>query len=109
MTRPNKVEVHKDKILMQWDDGHGGVHLSKGLREACPCANCVDEWTGERKIVPGSISDNIHIMEANPVGNYAVSIAFSDGHNTGIYRFGILRALCSCEECIAAKAGQTAP
>ena len=109
MARPNKVEIHKDKILMQWDDGHSGVHLSKVLREECPCANCVDEWTGERKIAPGSISDNIHIMEANPVGNYAVSIGFSDGHNTGIYRFGILRELCSCEECKAAKAGQTVP
>jgi DUF971 family protein len=28
------------------------------------------------------------------VGNYAISIAFSDGHGTGIYRYDFLRQLC---------------
>jgi len=108
MARPQRVEIQRDRILIQWDDGHSGIHLSKVLREGCPCANCVDEWTGQRKIAPGSISDSVRIMEANPVGNYAVSIAFSDGHNTGIYRFEILRQLCSCQECTATKAGESA-
>jgi DUF971 family protein len=34
-----------------------------------------------------------------PVGNYAISIAFSDGHATGIYRFEYLRDLCPCPSC----------
>jgi DUF971 family protein len=29
-----------------------------------------------------------------PVGNYAISIAWSDGHSTGIYRFDFLREIC---------------
>jgi DUF971 family protein len=33
-----------------------------------------------------------------PVGNYAYSIAFSDGHNTGIYTFDLLRELGEQEE-----------
>jgi DUF971 family protein len=28
-----------------------------------------------------------------PVGNYAYTIAFSDGHDTGIYTFELLREL----------------
>jgi DUF971 family protein len=28
-----------------------------------------------------------------PVGNYAYSIRFSDGHDTGIYTFELLQAL----------------
>lgn len=102
MARPNRVEIHRDKILIQWDDGHSGVHLSHVLREGCPCAICVDEWTGERRVAPGSIPETIQIMEVNPVGRYAVSIGYSDGHGTGIYRFDILRKMCSCPECLAA-------
>ena len=34
-----------------------------------------------------------------PVGNYAISIVWSDRHSTGIYRFDFLRRLCPCEQC----------
>ena len=34
-----------------------------------------------------------------PVGNYAISIAYSDGHGTGIYRYDFLREICPCEQC----------
>ena len=34
-----------------------------------------------------------------PVGNYAISFAWTDGHSTGIYRFDFLRQICPCDEC----------
>jgi hypothetical protein len=34
------------------------------------------------------------------VGNYALSFAWSDGHQTGIYTFGHLRDLCPCPQCL---------
>jgi DUF971 family protein len=34
-----------------------------------------------------------------PVGYYAYTIAWSDGHNTGIYTFDLLRSLCECPQC----------
>jgi hypothetical protein len=34
-----------------------------------------------------------------PVGNYGISIAWSDGHSTGIYRFEVLREICPCRLC----------
>lgn len=33
------------------------------------------------------------------VGDYALRVAWGDGHATGIYTFGFLRDLCSCSEC----------
>jgi len=36
---------------------------------------------------------------AHPVGNYAIQIEFTDGHNTGIYSYDYLRTICPCEAC----------
>ena len=43
-----------------------------------------------------------------PVGNYAISLAFSDGHATGIYRYDFLREICPCERCGGVPAGELA-
>jgi DUF971 family protein len=34
------------------------------------------------------------------VGRYALGFDFSDGHNTGIYPFEVLRDLCRCPTCL---------
>ncbi len=39
---------------------------------------------------------------ANAVGNYAISIAFNDGHSTGIYSYDHLRQICPCPDCARA-------
>jgi len=33
------------------------------------------------------------------VGNYALSIIWGDGHDTGIYSYRWLRQLCACPTC----------
>ena len=35
----------------------------------------------------------LKVLGMQPVGNYAYSIEFSDGHDTGIYTFDLLRRL----------------
>ena len=37
------------------------------------------------------------------MGRYGLAVAFSDGHNTGIYIFERLRELCECETCAKSK------
>ena len=37
---------------------------------------------------------NVEIEKLNPMGNYAISIHFSDGHTTGIYSWSYLHHLC---------------
>ena len=39
-----------------------------------------------------------------PVGNYGISISWSDSHATGIYRFEFLRDICPCEACSGERA-----
>ena len=63
------------------------------------CAACVEEFTGRRKIVHGSIPSTVERVGVSPVGNYALQFSWSDGHDTGIYTFDYLRKLCPCPQC----------
>jgi len=62
---------------------------------ACRCALCVDEHTGERLLDPASIPDDIKAESVDPLGNYAVAIAWNDGHTTGIFPWDHLRKLAA--------------
>ena len=65
----------------------------RALRLACACAQCVDEWSGEGRLDPQSVPEDVHPVSVRPVGRYAIQIDWSDGHDTGIYPFQRLRAL----------------
>lgn len=54
------------------------------LRAACRCAHCIDEFTGELKIDRDLIRSDTGLRAATveAKGNYAVSVTFSDGHNS---------------------------
>ena len=91
---PDSHSVH---IL--WRDGHESLYPNRFLRLACPCAACVNEWTGERTIKEADLPPDVRPLSWHLVGNYALSIGFSDGHDTGIYSFDILRKLCPCPVC----------
>ncbi len=83
-----------------WNDGHFGAYPSWYLRENCPCATCVEEFTGVRKLQKGSIPANLERTLVEPVGNYALHFVWSDGHSAGIYAFEYLRKLCPCPQCL---------
>jgi len=102
--RPAGIQQISDNVLgITWNDGHESRYPVKALREACECAACIDEWSGEKRIVPGSIPADVHPIEINPVGLYGIRIDWSDGHNSGIYAFPHIRALCACVACSGAK------
>ena len=61
------------------------------LRDACPCAGCVEEGTGRKLLDPATIPADIRIVDLKSVGNYAVQLHWSDGHSTGIYSWDTLR------------------
>tara|TARA_B100000315_G_scaffold259411_1_gene315377 strand:- start:8402 stop:8755 length:354 start_codon:yes stop_codon:yes gene_type:complete len=98
--RPTKIQqIGEHTLGITWNDGHESCYPVKVLREACECAVCVDEWSGENRIMPGTIPDDVHPIEINPVGLYGIRIDWSDGHNSGIYTFPHVRSLCSCQIC----------
>jgi len=97
---PQEVELDRDgDLIVHWSDGHQGRHRPYNLRLNCPCAGCVDEDSGERTLDTGKVPLDVTISGVRPVGRYALSFDFSDGHQTGIYRFDLLRELCECVEC----------
>lgn len=97
-------QVDAKTLGISWSDGHESVYPVKLLREKCPCAHCIDEWSGEKKIKPGSIPDSIRPLKLNAVGLYALQFEWNDGHSTGLYPHNLLRSLCQCQECIAESA-----
>ena len=95
MTRVNPKQTD-----ITWNDGHFGSYPSWYLRENCMCAECVEEFTGRRRIVHGSIPSTVERRSVSPIGNYALTFEWSDGHNSGIYTFEYLRRLCPCPACL---------
>ena len=86
-------------VNIAWQDGHVSIYPARALRLTCPCAGCVDEVTGNIRLIATTIPDDVHPLTIHPVGRYAVSIQWSDGHRTGIYAFDYLRKLCPCPAC----------
>jgi DUF971 family protein len=89
--RKPKDIVYADDLTIEWKDGAVTKFPFFALRDGCPCAACVDELTGRKTLDPKSIPTNIHILKCEYVGNYAIRIDWSDGHNSGIYSFRFLR------------------
>src|SRR5918997_6256400 len=85
-------------LRVTWADGRVCHYEAAVLRRACPCAQCVNEWTGERVLKPESISENMEIADLSIVGRYALNFRWSDGHETGIYSFRYLRELCESQD-----------
>lgn len=88
-----RVIVRSDprQVAIEWLDGHRTVYAAARLRAICPCARCVNELTGVRMHDPDSVPPDLTHTAVRLVGNYAVSLTFSDGHDTGIYSYQFLR------------------
>jgi DUF971 family protein len=92
---PREIKQADDStILITWADSRQCTFSAPALRRACPCAQCVNEWTGERMLKPEAISEETTINDVSVVGRYALNFRWSDGHDTGIYSFRYLRELC---------------
>lgn len=78
---------------MLWDSGENTQIPFADLRFECACAECVDEWTRQRKMTRERVASDIRPLSIEPVGRYAIQISWSDGHKTGIYTFESLYEL----------------
>ncbi|MFT3914431.1 MAG: DUF971 domain-containing protein [Anaeromyxobacteraceae bacterium] len=83
--------TEQGELRFVWPGGLETVVSAFGLRDACPCAGCVEEGSGRKILDPATIPAGIRIAEIEPVGNYAVKLHFSDGHDTGIFSWSYLR------------------
>ncbi|MBA64067.1 MAG: hypothetical protein CMJ76_17055 [Planctomycetaceae bacterium] len=96
---PTGLSLSDDnRLVIDWNDHVSSRIPFKVLRDNCPCAHCRE---AERNPPPAELLPVISTAEAQPMmvvgvkplGNYAYTIAFSDGHDTGIYKLELLRRL----------------
>jgi DUF971 family protein len=109
---PEKVRVLLTEgkgLEIDWADGHKSAWTFAWLREACPCATCIeqrkleDREPGQPKPKPTELlpmySPPVKPTSVHPVGRYALEFVWSDGHRAGIYSWDYLRRNCQCSEC----------
>ncbi|HEV3121091.1 MAG TPA: DUF971 domain-containing protein [Isosphaeraceae bacterium] len=94
---PTNIRAHQAEQVLElvWDDAAPVRLPYHFLRSECPCASCRDEWTGKRILDPNSIRADLKIEALEPVGNYAVRLAWNDGHGSGLYTWETLHRLAS--------------
>lgn len=98
--QPRDIKMSPEgDLLMTWPDGHKSRYTPHNLRTNCACASCINEDTGEKTLDIKQVPLDIKITGMTPVGRYGLSVAFSDGHNTGIYIFERMRDFCECDAC----------
>lgn len=79
------------RLRLTWSDGHSAEYDYAYLRGYCPCAVCQGHAVSEVRYHPPA--GPVEITSIQPVGNYGISIVWSDGHGTGIYRYDFLREI----------------
>ena len=91
---PINIEAHTNKLLLavEWSDETRNYPYVF-LRGSCQCAHCVDEWTGQQLLDTTTIPPDITIEKLELVGNYALRIHWSDGHQAGLTTWKRLRSL----------------
>ncbi|MGI9354877.1 MAG: gamma-butyrobetaine hydroxylase-like domain-containing protein [Rhizobiaceae bacterium] len=95
MLTPTEIRLSKDKraLTVVFDTGQAFTISAELLRVESPSAEVQGHDPSQKKIIPGK--HNVEIMKIEPVGNYAVRIAFDDMHDTGIYSWDTLHRLGS--------------
>lgn len=88
-----EVEHDASQVTLRWPDGETVTVDNRTLRSSCQCAVCVDEYSGEQTLDLESIPADIHAKSIEAVGNYAISIEWSDGHTTGFFPYKRIREL----------------
>ena len=93
----DKYEIVNDLLIIKWEGGNESYIPLIKLRDACPCAECSGETDAFGNLYKGQTTPKTDagctILKVKTVGYYAIQIYWGDGHNSGIYRFELLKEL----------------
>jgi DUF971 family protein len=91
--RPVEIKLHqKSRVLeISFDDGKNFSLSCEYLRVYSPSAEVRGHGPGQEIVQEGK--KDVEIAAIEPVGNYAVKLVFSDGHDTGLYSWDYLYSL----------------
>ena len=100
MDRPEHLELKRDRgLTVHWADGTRSFYPITYLRRMSPSAETrqlrEEMASNPLTVLPASaVSDEpLTAIDAEMVGNYAMRIRFSDGHETGIFSWTYLREI----------------
>ena len=79
------------RLAVTFEDGSAVTIPYELLRVESPSAEVQGHGPGQKKLIAGK--SDIDVLEAEPVGRYAVRLTFSDGHNSGIFSWSYLHEL----------------
>ena len=87
---PTEIKLHqKSRVLeIAFADGAAFRLPCEFLRVYSPSAEVRGHGPGQEVLQTGK--KDVEILRIEPVGQYAVQLHFSDGHNTGIYSWDLL-------------------
>ena len=87
---PTEIRLSRDKrrLNVSFDDGSVSSITAELLRVESPSAEVQGHGAGQKTTPAGK--RNVTISRIDPVGNYAIRIAFSDGHDTGLFTWELL-------------------
>ena len=95
---PTEIKLHQKSRLLElvFDDGSRFTLPCEYLRVFSPSAEVRGHGPGQEVLQVGK--RDVEIKEIEPVGNYAVKLVFSDGHDTGLYSWEYLHELGEKQE-----------
>ena len=88
--RPIEIKLNKAerRLAIRFDDGERFTFSCEFLRVHSPSAEVQGHGPGQETLQTGKADVGIEAIE--PVGRYAVRLVFDDGHDTGLYSWGLL-------------------
>jgi DUF971 family protein len=96
--RPVDIRLHQAsrRLEISFDNGKSAMMSCEYLRVYSPSAEVRGHGAGQEVLQVGKESVNITGIE--PVGNYAVRLTFSDGHDSGLYSWDYLYDLAEHQD-----------
>ena len=98
-TPPEHLDVDRERgLTVTWSDGTTRFFDTALLRRHSPSAEAAAEAEAAdanplHVLRSAPTSDTLRITDAELVGRYAIRLAFSDGHRTGLFSWDYLRTL----------------
>ena len=88
--QPTEIRLHQASRVLEitYADGKSFHFPCEFLRVYSPSAEVRGHGPGQEVLQVGK--KDVNITKIEPVGNYAVQLTFSDGHDTGIYSWDLL-------------------
>lgn len=98
--RPIDIRLHQSSRLLEvhFDNGTECMLSCEFLRVYSPSAEVRGHGHGQEVLQTGK--EDVNIVGIEPVGNYAIKLVFSDGHDTGLYSWDYLYDLASRYEAL---------